>query len=91
MEQWNGGVIELLRVYWDELECCLLSRANHPTPVPDLIIALAAEGNQLLTGVFQHVQTNKLMLKVAELTNHIVGASIVYKLRHKQPPKHLLA
>ena len=39
---------------WDELECLLQARPNHPTSVPDLTNALAAEWKQIPTAMFQH-------------------------------------
>ena len=40
---------------WDELECRLKARPNHPTAVPDLTYALVAEWKQIPAAMFQHL------------------------------------
>ena len=40
---------------WDEMECRLQARPNHPTSVPDLTHALVAEWKQIPAAMFQHL------------------------------------
>jgi hypothetical protein len=67
---------------WDELECRLRARPNHPTSVPDLTNALVAEWKKVPKAMFQHLEESihgrvESNIPAKEGTNSILMAMIL--------------
>ena len=51
----QSPVLNPIEHLWDELECRLLARPNHPKSMLDLTNALMAEWKQVPAAMFQHL------------------------------------